>query len=266
MRRALAFAAARPVLVCAVVAFTARLAYLLTARGPAFTDPLIDADYYDFLGERLARGEGFPDGPFWQPPLYPIVLGALYRTFGHSLWAPRVLQLVLGALTSGLAASLARRLTGSSPASLLAGLLVALNGSLLFYDGELLPTSLATFLSALAVWALLANRPLAAGACIGLGALAVAPVLFLLPVALLFANGVRPRLALLAVCAGIVLPATAYNFARSGEPILISANGGVNLWIGNNPDADATIAVRPGAGWEALVDEPVRLGIDRPGA
>ena len=60
------------------VALCVRGAYLLTAHGPAFDAPLIDADYYDFLGEQLARGEGFPPGPFWQPPLYPMLLGALY--------------------------------------------------------------------------------------------------------------------------------------------------------------------------------------------
>ena len=171
------------------VALAVRLAYLLTARGPAFDAPLIDADYYDYLGARLARGEGFDAGPFWQPPLYPLVLGGLYWLGGHSLWWPRLLQVLLGALTAALACGVARRSSGRDTVGLGAGLLVALHGPLVFYDGELLATSLGTFLGTAALWLAVREAPrlgtaLLCGVCIGLGALAVVPLLLLvLPLA-----------------------------------------------------------------------------------
>ncbi|WP_375768573.1 glycosyltransferase family 39 protein [Archangium gephyra] len=255
------------------VALGVRLAYLLTARGPAFDAPLIDADYYDYLGARLARGEGFDAGPFWQPPLYPLVLGGLYWLGGHGLWGPRLLQALLGALTAALACGVARRSSGRDAVGLGAGLLVALHGPLVFYDGELLATSLGTFLGTAALWLAVREAPrpgtaLLCGVCIGLGALAVAPLLLLvLPLAWALARG-RPLRAVLCVtaCAAVVLCATAANRVRSGEWVLISANGGINLWLGNNADVDGAMAIRPGAAWEALVDEPVRRGFHSPAA
>lgn len=255
------------------VALGVRLAYLLTARGPAFDAPLIDADYYDYLGARLARGEGFDAGPFWQPPLYPLVLGGLYGLGGHSLWWPRLFQAVLGALTAALAGGVARRVSGRPAVGLGAGLLVALHGPLVFYDGELLATSLGTFLGTAALWLAVRESPgpraaLLCGVCIGLGALAVAPLLLLvLPLA--WALG-RARLggAVFCVwaCAAVVLCATCANRVRSGEWVLISTNGGINLWLGNNADVDGAMAIRPGAAWEALVSEPARRGIHTPAA
>jgi 4-amino-4-deoxy-L-arabinose transferase-like glycosyltransferase len=255
------------------VALGVRLAYLLTARGPAFDAPLIDADYYDYLGARLARGEGFDPGPFWQPPLYPLVLGGLYGLGGHSLWWPRLFQALLGAFTAALACGVARRLSGRDTVGLSAGLLVALHGPLVFYDGELLATTLGTFLGTAALWLAVREAPrpgtaLLCGACIGLGALAVAPLLLLvLPLAWALGRGRPLRAALCAVaCAAVVLCATSANRVRSGEWVLISANGGINLWLGNNADVDGAMAIRPGAAWEALVDEPSRYGFHSPAA
>jgi 4-amino-4-deoxy-L-arabinose transferase-like glycosyltransferase len=253
------------------VALGVRAAYLLTAHGPAFDAPLIDADYYDFLGVQLAHGAGFPEGPFWQPPLYPLVLGALYWLGGHSLWWPRLLQAVLGALTAVLASRVARRVSGRGDVELIAGLLVALHGPLVFYDGELLSTSLGTFLGTGALWLAVREAPslwvaLACGVCIGLGALSVAQLLLLvLPLAWALARGRPMRAGLcVAACAAVVLCATAFNRARTGEWLLISANGGINLWLGNNADVDQAMAIRPGAAWEALVDEPSRHGFQTP--
>ncbi|WP_233261479.1 glycosyltransferase family 39 protein [Vitiosangium sp. GDMCC 1.1324] len=254
-----------------IVALGVRLAYLLTAHGPAFDAPLIDADYYDALGERLARGEGFDAGPFWQPPLYPLVLGALYGLGGHSLWWPRLLQALLGALTAALAGGVARRVSGDSRVGVGAGLLVALHGPLVFYDGELLATSVGTFLGAAALWLALREAPgvgtaLLCGACIGLGALAVAPLLLLVfPLAWALARG-RPGRAVLCVaaCAACVLCTALVNHSRSGEWVLISANGGINLWLGNNSDVDGAMAIRPGAAWETLMNEPSRHGFQTP--
>lgn len=253
------------------VALGVRLAYLLTAHGPAFDAPLIDADYYDYLGARLARGEGFDPGPFWQPPLYPLVLGGLYGLGGHSLWWPRLLQALLGAFTAALACGVARRLSGRDAVGWGAGLLVALHGPLVFYDGELLATSLGTFLGTAALWLAVREAPrprtaLLCGACIGLGALAVAPLLLLVvPLAWALGRG-RPLRAVLCVtaCAAVVLCATATNRVRSGEWVLISANGGINLWLGNNADVDGAMAIRPGAAWETLVNEPSRHGFHSP--
>jgi 4-amino-4-deoxy-L-arabinose transferase-like glycosyltransferase len=257
----------------AAVALAVRLAYLLTAHGPAFDNPILDADYYDHLGTQLASGAGFPREAFWQPPFYPWLLGWLYRIFGHTLWAPRLFQAALGAASAVLAGETARRLSDKPWAGIAAGLLVSLHGTLVFFDGELLPTSLAVFVAALVLWIATCvpaswKTAVGLGVAVGLGALAVAPLfLLVLPAAwaLSAKRSLRPLLCAAAAVA-VIAPVTLENHARSGEWILISANGGVNLWIGNNPNVDKTMAIRPGAEWEALVGEPERKGISGAGA
>lgn len=251
-----------------LVSVLARVCYFASAHGVSFQYPLIDADYYDAIGSALAQGGDFPDGPFWQPPGYPIFLGGLYRLFGESLWWPRLVQGTLSAVSSVLVFRMTERVTQSPPLSTLAGLAHALCGPLLMYDGELLPTSLATSLTLLAGW--LSFRPrrsllhaVLAGACVGLSSLSVATtLLFALPLLVsLWRSGKDRALVAAATVAVVVGGATYANYARTGEWVLISANGGVNLWLGNNPHAATTISIRPGAAWERLFAKPESLGI-----
>jgi tetratricopeptide (TPR) repeat protein len=98
--------------------------------------------------------------------------------------------------------------------------------------------------------------------------LAVAPVLLLVvPVAWSLCRcGWKLGPIALAGCALAVVPIASANRLRSGEWFLISANAGVNLWIGNNSDIDRTLAIRPGSEWEELMDEPRAHGALSAGA
>jgi hypothetical protein len=55
------------------------------------------------------------------------------------------------------------------------------------------------------------------------------------------------RLAVVMVAAGLaVLPWTVRNYLLSGQVVVVSANGGHSLWVGNNPQATGGyVAVRP---------------------
>ena len=48
----------------------------------------------------------------------------------------------------------------------------------------------------------------------------------------------------------MVLPVSFYNIVILGENIPIQANGGFNLYLGNNPEADGTCSLRPGQDWD----------------
>lgn len=255
--------------------FALRLAYFFTANGPAFRNPLIDGDHYDFLAEQISTGAGLPPEPFWQPPLFPLVTGALYKVFGHTLLAPRLLSAFATSLVAVLVTDLVRRATSSRLASLVGGAVIALAGPAIFYDGELLPTSLGTFLGTAALWLALTRAPLpdrsvTSGVVVGLGGIALGPLLFLAPVLGWVASAGQGlgrsgrALRTLVTClsaAMIVLPVTVFNYRRGGELIPISANAGINLWIGNNPKADETFAIRPGEAWEAMLAEPGEKGV-----
>lgn len=51
----------------------------------------------------------------------------------------------------------------------------------------------------------------------------------------------------LGACLAVVGCATLSNWNRAHEFVPISANGGINLYIGNHPDSDRMVAIRPGA-------------------
>lgn len=262
----------RALLAVFTFALAVRFVYLLTADGPSFQDPLIDADYYDYLGVRLASGEGFPPGPFWQPPLYPLVLGGLYSWFGHDLVWPRILQALLDATTAALVVRIAYQVVGSRAWALAAGVLVALHGTLVFYSGELLPTCLAVTATTAAIWlavepGLSIRRAALSGAAVGLASLAVATSLVVVLPLAWFAARVERKLGAVVVAAALLIAgaATVANHSRSGSWIPISANGGINLYLGNAPNAEQLVAVRPGASWEKLVNEPADRGITSPG-
>lgn len=57
-----------------------------------------------------------------------------------------------------------------------------------------------------------------------------------------------------------IAPVTIRNAALGGEFVLISTNGGINFFIGNNAHADETVAIRPGEHWKRLAREAIDSG------
>src|SRR5262249_22248446 len=206
----------------------------------------VDGETYDRAAMAIAMGQGHPDRVFWQPPGYPYFLGALYALFGRgSLLVPRLVQAGLGAVASVLVAWTGARLFGPK-VGVGAGLGAALYGTLVYFDGELLAPTLTITLQlvalALAVEAGSATRLgawwLLSGLAEGLAAVVTATSLVLLPALALFAR--KRALLVLAGAALAILPVTVQNLVLGGELVLISSNGGINLYIGNNPRYDET--------------------------
>ncbi|MGB8294135.1 MAG: tetratricopeptide repeat protein [Polyangia bacterium] len=243
-----------------------RLAHVLAmGASPYFDNPVIDAGTYEELATSIAAGRGHPEAVFWHPPGYPYFLGGIWWLVGKSFLWPRLVQALLGALTVVLTAWIGARVFGPR-VGLGTGLVAAGYGMLIYFDGELLPPTLAIFLLLLAVAIAIAcrDRPrrwhwLAAGAVGGLAATAVAT---LLVVPLVIAGFARRQAGWVLLGTALVLaPVTLRNGVRGHEFVLISANGGVNFWIGNNPQYQKMVDLRPDLGWKRLVQEPGRAGV-----
>jgi len=248
------------------LALVLRLGHVLAmGASPYFDNPIIDAGTYEGLATSIASGRGHPESVFWHPPGYPYFLGLLWSLVGKSFLWPRLLQALLGALSVVLIAWIGARIFGSR-VGLAAGLGAAGYGTLIYFDGELLPPTLAIFLLLLAVAIVIAGRDrpgrwhwLAAGAVGGLAATVVAT---LLTVPLVIAGFARRKAGwVLLGTALVIAPVTLRNLVRGHEFVLISVNGGVNFWIGNNPHYQSMVDLRPDAGWKRLVAEPGRAGI-----
>lgn len=228
------------------------------AEGP-YGDYLgLDERYYHTQGLAVAAGEG-PQTPFFMSPLYQLFVGGSYALFPGTYWAVRVLQLLLGLGTLLLVYLTARRLL---PRWWALGVLVAaaLYHQLFFFETLLLPSTLSVFLVTLGVYLAVRQRqdprlPRSAliGAVFALAALAHGTLA--LPAAALglylffkrLKKNRRRALAELALLVGaavvVVAPVTLVNSLAEGDFVLLSTNGGLNLYLGNQ--AGATGLYRP---------------------
>jgi len=262
------------------VALAVRVLYLADIdSNPFYRTPVIDAEYYHQQAQALAAGEPLARAPFQMPPLYPIVLAAVYRLTGGSMAAAHALQVLFGAATAALAFALARRVAlprlgphAALACGLVAAGFVATSKSLLFLEGDLLATPLAVFLDVLGLWLLVRwidserrHWAAAAGIVFGLAALALPLVLASVPVLAVWMAWRRRHpiaAAVFVVCVALpIVPVAVRNWRASGEFVPISANGGINLWLGNNPDWRVTSTLRPGPAWRAVQELPFAAGV-----
>ncbi len=246
----------------ALLALSLRVAHVVGSRSSPFFDaPQMDALYHVDWARAFALGERFQPPPFFRAPLYPWMLAAVFRLFGEGLLLPRLLQAGLGAASTVFVYLAARRAFGR-PVAALAGLLWATHWVGIFFDGELLLETLAVPLYLLGIWLSLGlwDRPtrgrcLAAGLVWGLSVITRPNVLILLPLLALWlllrgrGLGARALLAPAWLALGVllpILPISAYNTLAGHDRVLIASQGGVNLWIGNNPRSDGSSAIVPG--------------------
>lgn len=264
----------------------------LGSPDPEWGSYVLDAAWYDEMARRVAGLDGgagglLLDAPFPMAPLYGYALALVYAVFGADDPTPVfALQALGGGLTAGLAALLAAALVGRGApgagpsrgvAALVAGLAVATYPVALHYDITLLGVGLATLATTAAALALVrAWRPgsgalsaLVGGLSLGVAITARANLLVVAPFVLaafglraLRAQGGRARAlaSLLALGLGVAAPVAlcaAHNQVAGGELVLVSANGGINLYRGNNPHVvdQAVHAVRLPADRDAIAEK-----------
>lgn len=259
-----------------VLALSIRLAYVYDMQqvNPLFSNPVMDEAVHDSWARGILSGEFPGNQPFFRAPLYYYLLALVYWVFGPGYLLPRISQALLGALTCVLIYELARMIFDRRTA-LVAGVAAAFYWILIYFDGELLITSLAVFLDVALLVSLYRVREssggmrwIAPGILLGLSALARPNILIFLPAVLAIAAfpGKDPmgekrfppakRIAgVLWVVLGaavIILPVTARNYLVGNDFVLIASQGGVNFFIGNNAAADGATAIVPGTSAEWL--------------
>jgi 4-amino-4-deoxy-L-arabinose transferase-like glycosyltransferase len=231
----------------------------LRAHDPFFALPSVDERMYHEWAKAIVAGDGLGDAVFLNGPLYPYFLAGVYALFGPSLAVVKAVQCVLGAAACGLLWALARRLFDVRVA-LLAATGLAIDGMAIFYAGALLVANLQLLLAIAILLAVVdairaprARRWLAAGACVGLSAIARPNVLLFaalllawIPFALRALPATRRLYLSVTFAAGVtllVLPVTLHNVLVGKDFVLVSHAGGLNLFLGNNPDANGAFRV-----------------------
>ena len=243
----------RAALAIVALAFATRAGFALWAPDQVYGDPL----FYAFYGHQIANGNGFTEndgspGIFW-PPGWPLVIAGVYTLVGEHPGAVVALEVLLGSLTALGVAGIGARLLGRRT-GLAAGVIYALWPGNVYLTAVLLSeTAFLAWLVA-SLWLLLAALEwqgckrvtglCAAGVLFGAAALTKAEPLALLPVlaAVLALRVARSDWlvhggALLLGIAVVLAPWALRNQAIFGAPIVTSASGGTNFWIGNHRGA-----------------------------
>ncbi len=254
----------------AVIALAVRLIYILQlSRTPFFDHPVVDAQYHDAWAREILRLGMGHEGVFFRAPLYPYFLALAYAITNCSfLWA-RIFQAFLGSLTAVLTYGLGREITGQRRVGLVAGIGAALYGMLVYFDGELLvePLFIPLLVASLLAYAKFRNgRRLGllalAGLFLGLAAITRPSALVVFPIFILDIILSKPRrpghfpwktrmtsILPLLFCGSLPIAPVAYhNFQQGGDAVVIAGSGGINFYIGNNPQADGLHSIMPGFG------------------
>ncbi|MEN3370366.1 MAG: hypothetical protein V7609_2509 [Verrucomicrobiota bacterium] len=230
-----------------------------------------DMHFYDEWAKQILHGRLTDHFAFYGLPLYAYLLAFLYKILGYSPFVPGFFQAGLDAATATLIYKITVRiLRGAEPAQsrfftdpvAWAGLAAAAGWAFFVpaqaYSVILMPTSWFVFVFWLLVWQIVktdrapsAWRSLIFGILIGITAMGVATILFLIPLVLVALvsrsqweatrSSARARftaIVLLAVGLGVgTSPCWLHNYFVARDPVFLSAHGGINLWLGNNPEA-----------------------------
>jgi tetratricopeptide (TPR) repeat protein len=245
---------------------------------PTFHTPIVDAETYNLQAIQVATGLGLSREHFWQPIFYPLYLAGVYFCTGTSLWAPKILQAIVGAGTCVLTYRLGRD-TINSEVGVLAGLITVLCGPLIFFDGELLATSWACFWAMLLLQQLCRTPSLWTPAgffTLGIvGALSVLTrptfLPFLLAACVWLLHTQRKALSthatpliaaiLIGGFSSVALPIAGLNHSVTGDFSILPSSGALNFYLGNNPNHKQTVAIRPGWAWDELTRSPGYEGV-----
>jgi tetratricopeptide (TPR) repeat protein len=246
-----------------------------SAKSPTFAAPIIDAARYDELARAVAAGR-WPADLFWQSPFYPCFLGLVYALSHGSMLTAKLVQALLGSVACLLGWRLGVELFDRR-VGLVAGLVLAFYGPLAFFETELLATGWAVLWSTAIVLLLCrcAREPKPwrfglLGACSALGVQTHAILLPFVAAGALWLAWQQWRAAgrkvaklgslgvLVASLAMVTAPVAVGSAKLTGSIAWLPFSGGVNLYVGNNPDTCATLTIRPGHRWIALVEEPAR--------
>lgn len=270
----------RYIILIFLLAIVIRGLYLIdSSDNPTFHVPVVDSRTYDQIAREVADKGNLTRDLFWQPPFYPLFLSLIYLFSKGSILSVKVFQMILGGLTCVLVYLLGRKIFNKR-IGFLAGIIAALYLPLIFFEGELLATGWAAFWSVVLVLVFLstAEKPGVVN-CFFLGfsgalSIITRPVFLpffiasciwlimqaskqktlkrLLPIAILIIAGFLT----------VSLPVGLLGYHTTGKIRILPFSGGINFYIGNNPDYKKTITLRPGLGWEKFIGLPQKYGIN----
>lgn len=236
------------------LAIVIRVIYLLEYRfhSPFYDFLLLDSEVYTRGAKAIASGDWLGSEVFYGAPLYPYLLAVIYRFLSDEYLLVHLLQSGIGLLSLWLLYSIARR-AFNRRTGLIAVVVALFYPTLIFYETKIMATTVSVFLSLLVILWLLKTRDnptpknwVIGGVLFGISVLtrpAGLLFLFFIPVWIWigFSEPIKKRLIFISsLIFGLCLtvgPVTLRNYAVGKDFVLISSQGGITFYQGNNPKA-----------------------------
>ncbi|MEO0182819.1 MAG: glycosyltransferase family 39 protein [candidate division WOR-3 bacterium] len=249
--------------------------YQLKKNNPIFDLPIVDSAEYVKVAEHIVNKNflGLPNS-YYHPPFYYYFVALSYKIFRHPVDAVRIIQILMDLLNLLMLYYIGQKLLNASIA-LMGAIFYASYLPIIQSASEILPPVLIIFfmLMHIVFWIKFSQGSetnninliplLVSASAFGLLTITLTNFLILLPIVIIFIYLVLRDLPLLAKIKYIlmfliiaILPATLStlrNILHSKELVVISYNGGINFYIGNNPEINKTVALQPGYQWDSLL-------------
>lgn len=221
---------------------------------PFFSYPIMDEKYHDEWAQEISEGRLFERVPFYRTPAYPFFLGMIYAVFGHGYYTIRLIGVILGSLSCLLIFIVGKEVY-SLKVGILSGFLACFYSMFIYFDSMLLTIYLELFFCLFGFLFLLmwfkkktALNIILTGLFWGLAIitrpnfLIFVPVLSIYVFCLLKEKSLKERLAPVILFAAGMIPAVLtvliINVVVGKDTVLLAWNGGINFYLGNNPEAN----------------------------
>ena len=229
-------------------------------------DLSIDELLHDAWARYIADGNIIGNEVFFRAPLYPYFLALLYKLSGANLHVVLLIQHAIGLLSGWLLYRTGKELV-SHNTGVLALILYSLTPIFVYFESQLLldfliiPFALLSFfLLKRAIDRESIPYLIACGLSIGLTALVRPNILAFVPFVIIWLiiiiaenDGLKRAIAraaiLTASIAIMISPVTVRNYVVGDDLVLISSQGGINFYLGNNEEATGLSAYMPDLGY-----------------
>lgn len=235
--------------------FIIRLIYIIeTQQSPFIQNLFSDSQiYFDLARTMVQSSSWFGKEAHFMSPGYTYFLAIIMKFFGDSILVIRILQTLISSVNIFLIYLLTKNLFEIKTANIAAAI-TALYSIFIFYSGAIFGETLQTFFVTAFLYLLTCedvkkNKWILTGLMLGLAALFRGNILLLCPVLLIWiyfyykkSETLRNHLkkAVFYFTIGTAIPVliiTLNNHLANKDFVLLSSNGGINFYLGNNENA-----------------------------
>ncbi len=236
------------------VAFLLRLFYIVEIQGTFFMSYLTDDSkiYNDWATRMVDSGVWHTNVPFFMAPIYPYILAVIYLIFGKTLFVVQFIQAIFSTLAIAFI-YLAGRNFYSKAVGYVAAVIAAFYSNFIFYSGAILSETFQMFFLAWLIYKLSQDfskftwRDYAEiGVLTGIAGifrgntLLFAAFFFIWLVWKIVKEKeksqelIKQTSVFVIAIVLTILPVTLHNLIYGHDFVLLTANGGINFYIGNN--------------------------------